>query len=302
MNSFYMALIRLLIFGMSLISVFASCTKDDDIHDRAMRLKSLAMTDEHTMPDYTISSFINYYYNSKNQQVAISFDGNQDSISISYGNDGRIHTIIFFLSGVERHNFLAEWTNNQVTLYRRENENSRLVYYFNEDNLVEKVEGLYLEENEWIKFRYDEYQWENGNPVYFESYLLSSKAGNRIRSSDEQPNSIFRDLVNFSESTFKGSLKGATLKKEFSSRTLFDSMKSPYSDSPINRILVFEAWALFSRNNPVQVITDFYSSSGAVYDSDTTGYVYEYNSLSLPARRTTNSEQNLTRTASYNYE
>ncbi len=285
-----------------MIFSLASCGKDDQNKDRAPRLKSLSIASNYTLPAYTDSSVINYYYNDKNQQVAISFDGNQDSISISYGNDGRINGIIIFLSGVERHNFVAEWTNNQVILYRREDENSKLVYYFNEDNLLEKVEGSYLEDNEWITFRYDEYQWENGNPVYFESYLLSSKAGNHIRSSDEPPNSIFWDLTNFSESTFKGNLKGATLKKEFSSRTLFDSMKSPYSDSPVYRILIFEAWALFSRNNPVQMITDFYSSSGAVYDSDTTGYIYEYNSLSLPVRRTTNSEQNLTRTATYNYE
>jgi hypothetical protein len=301
MRSFYQVSIRLLIFGLGLSFVFASCRKDDT-NDRALRLKTLAVADEYKMPAYTVSSAINYYYNGKNQQVAISRDGNQDSISISYGRDGRISGMIIFISGVKRHNFRAEWTNNQMTLYRRENENSKLVYYFNNDNLVEKVEGLYQENNEWITFRYDEYQWENGNPVYFESSLLSSKSDNHIRFSDEPHNSILRDLTDFSADTYKGSLKGATLKKEFSSRLVFDGMKSPYFDSPVYRVLIFEAWALFSRNNPVQMIIELYNSAGTVYKTNTYDYIYEYNGFSLPVKRTTISEENLTQIASYCYE
>ncbi|MHC1775517.1 MAG: hypothetical protein AB9834_08900 [Lentimicrobium sp.] len=293
--------IRLLIFGLGSIFIFASCSKEVN-NNRALRLKTLAIADEYKMPAYTVSSAINYHYNDKKQQVAISSDGNQDSISISYGIDGRISGMIIFNSGVKSHDLRAEWTNNQLILYRRENENSRLIYYFNDENLVEKVEGVYLDNNVWITFRYDEYHWENGNPVYFESYLLSSKSDNHLRLTDEPHKSILRELTDFSADAYKGGSKGATLKKEFSSRLVFDGMNSPYSDSPVYRVLIFEAWALFSRNNPVQMIIEHYNSAGTVYKTNTYDYIYEYNGFSLPVKRTTISEENLTQNASYYYE
>jgi len=301
MRSFYPASIVLLIFILGLI-FSTSCGKDETNKDRPLRIKSLTTVYEYTMPSYTITSTIKYYYNSKNQQVAISTKDGQDSISISYGGDGRISGMVIFISGSEKLNFHAEWNGKQLTMYYNPEKDAKLIYYFNDNDFVEKVEGIYFENNEWITFRYDEYQWENGNPVYFESYLLSSKASNRIGFFNEPNNSFLSDLTNFSLNICADSLKGATLKKEFTSRLLFDGYKSPYCDSPVYRILIFEAWGLFSSNNPVQIITELYNSSGAVYKTDTNSYIYEYNSLSLPVKRTTHSELNQTRTTSYLYE
>ncbi len=298
---FYKAFKNTLIPCLGLIFILASCAKDDT-KEKALRLKSLTITEEYTMPAHTNHSVINYYYNDKNQQVGISLDGIEDSIIISYGNDGRISDLVFIVSDFKRGKLYAEWNGSQMTLHNEPHNDIKFVYYFNDEDLLEKVEGYFLDNNEWILSRHDEYQWDNGNPVYYESYMLSSKSNTSIKSFEKPYNNILWELYGNSGKEYKNRLRGATLKKVFSSRIMFDGKNSPYYDSPVYRILIFEAGALFSRNNPVHEVTELYNSAGIPHITHTYDYIYEYNSFNLPVKRTTNLKENVTQTASYSYE
>lgn len=304
MRSFYNTAKTLFILCLGLILMLVSCKKEDNKNnDPALRLKSLTTINNFTMPVYSDSSSAYYHYNDENQLIAITSFGDIDTISISYNGTGRIERLVFVMNDSERDEYHAEWENRQMTLFNDTDHETKVVFHFNNDDLVEKKESYFLIDNQWVIHGYNDYLWENGNLVFFDRYSSGYYKSDMGRRTVESPLSFFslemnNDLMNGIWDKKLGMLP----EKIYAAHIVFDDKNNPYYDFPFYKLIIFESESMFSKNNPEQIIMEYFNSSGIVTEVDSTSYTYQYNNFNFPVRRNEDIYSNFSRIVSFYYE